>query len=144
MKLTDLKESAPEMDYSFAEADYETDSQARTLAGLGRTLMDISAKMPMKGASDEDIAKSNKMSSLGDALTRWGSAFGPKNIKDLMKITDLSPEEIQELLAMAKKAGPAKPVAAEPEPEDDEEDDFGAPDDDEIARQADARAKKRK
>jgi len=119
MKLTDLKESAPEMDYSFAEADYETDSQARTLAGLGRTLMDISAKMPMKGASDEEIAKSNKMSSLGDALTRWGSAFGPKNVKDLMKITDLSPEEIQELLAMAKKAGPAKPAATAPEPEDD-------------------------
>jgi len=144
MKLKDLNESVPAMDYSFAEADYETDSQARTLAGLGRTLMDISAKMPMKGASDEEIAKSNKMSSLGDALTRWGSAFGPKNVKDLMKITDLSPEEIQELLAMAKNAGPSKPVAAEPEPEDEPEDEFGAPDDDAMARKADRMARKGK
>ena len=125
------------------EADYENSEQARKLAALGRTLMDMSASMPMKGASDDDIEKSNKMSALGDALTRWGTSFGPKNIKELVKATALEPNEIQELLAMAQKKGPAKPVAAEPEPEDDE-DDFGAPDDDEIARQADARAAKRR
>ena len=57
------------------EADYENSEQARKLAGLGRTLMDISAKMPMKGATDDEIAKSNKMSALGDALTRWLQLF---------------------------------------------------------------------
>ena len=123
------------------EADYENSEQARKLASLGRTLMDISAKMPMKGASDEEIGKSNKMSSLGDALTRWGTSFGPKSVKDLVKTTGLDPKEIQELLAMAQKAGPAKPVAAEPEPEDEPEDDFAEPSDDEIARQADMKAR---
>jgi hypothetical protein len=123
------------------EADYENDPQSRKLAALGRTLMDISANMPMKGASDEEIDKSNKMSSLGDALTRWGTSFGPKSIKDLIKTTGLEPNEIQELLAMAQKKGPSKPVAAEPEPEDEPEDEFGAPDDDEIARQADRKAR---
>ena len=126
------------------EADYENDPQSRKLAALGRKLMDISANMPMKGASDEEIDKSNKMSALGDALTRWGPAFGPKNVKDLVKTTGLEPKDIQELLAMAQNAPDAKPVAAEPEPEDEPEDDFDAPDDDEIARQADARAAKRR
>lgn len=126
------------------EAGYENDPQSRKLAALGRKLMDMSANMPMKGASDEEIDKSNKMSALGDALTRWGTAFGPKNVKDLVKATGLEPKDIQELLAMAQKAPDAKPVAAEPEPEDEPEDEFGAPDDDEIARQADARAAKRK
>ena len=123
------------------EADYENSDQARKLAALGRTMMDISANMPMKGASDADIEKSNKMSSLGDALTRWGTSFGPKNVKDLVKTTGLEPKEIQELLAMASQKPAAKPVAAEPEPEDEPEDDFDAPDDDEIARQADRAAR---
>ena len=119
----------------------ETSPQQRKLAALGRTLMDISAKMPMKGASDEEIEKSNKMSALGDALTRFGTAFGPRDVKGLVKATGLDPKEIQELLAMAQKAGPVKPVAADPEPEDEPEDEFGAPDDDEIARQADRKAR---
>ena len=123
------------------ESDYENSEQARKLASLGRTMMDISANMPMKGASDEEIDKSNKLSALGDALTRWGTSFGPKSVKDLVKTTGLDPKEIQELLAMASKKPAAKPVAAEPEPEDEPEDDFDAPDDDEIARQADRRAR---
>jgi hypothetical protein len=123
----------------------ETSPQQRQLAALGRTLMDISAKMPMgKGVSDEEVEKSNKMSALGDALTRFGTAFGPKDVKGLVKATGLDPKEIQELLALAQKAGPVKPVAAEPEPEDDEEDDFGGPSDDEIARQADMKARRGK
>ena len=123
------------------EAGYENDPQSRKLAALGRKLMDMSANMPMKGASDEEIDKSNKMSALGDALTRWGTSFGPKNVKDLVKVSGLEPTEIQELLAMAQKAPEAKPVADEPEPEDEPEDEFGEPDDDEIARQADRRAR---
>ena len=120
---------------------HEATPQQKKLAALGRTLMDMSAKMPMKGASDEEIGKSNKMAALGDALTRFGTAFGPRDVKGLVKATGLEPKEIQELLAMAQKAKPAKPVAAEPEPEDEPEDEFGAPDDDEIARQADMKAR---
>jgi len=120
---------------------HEATPQQKKLAALGRTLMDMSAKMPMKGASDEEIGKSNKMAALGDALTRFGTAFGPRDVKGLVKATGLEPKEIQELLAMAQNAKPAKPVAAEPEPEDEPEDEFGAPDDDEIARQADMKAR---
>ena len=126
-----------------AEAQ-EASPQEKKLADLGRRLMDISSKMPMKGLSDEEIGKTNKMSALGDALTRFGTAFGPKNIKDLIKATGLEPNEIQELLAMAQKAGPAKPVAAEPEPEDEPEDEFDAPDDDEMAAKADRMARRGK
>ena len=120
----------------------ETSPQQRKLAVLGRTLMDMSAKMPMKGASDEEIGKSNKMAALGDALTRFGTPFGPRDVKGLVKATGLDPKEIQELLAMAQKAEPAKPVAADPEPEDEPEDEFGAPDDDEMARKADRMARR--
>lgn len=144
MKLKDLNESVPAMDYSFAEAGYESDPQSRALASLGRTLMDMSAKMPMKGATDDDIDKSNKMSALGDALTRWGTSFGPKSVKDLIKATGLDAGDIQDMIKQAQEAGPAKPVAADPEPEDDEEDDFGAPDDDAMARKADMMARKGK
>jgi hypothetical protein len=144
MKLTDLNESVPAMDYSFAEADYEATPQAKALASLGRTLMDMSAKMPMKGASDEEIDKSNKMSALGDALTRWGTSFGPKSVKDLIKTTGLEANEIQDMIKMAQEAGPTKPVAADPEPEDDEEDEFDAPDDDAMAAKADRMARKGK
>jgi hypothetical protein len=123
------------------EAGYENDPQSRKLAALGRKLMDMSANMPMKGASDEEIDKSNKMSALGDALTRWGTSFGPKNVKDLVKASGLEPKEIQELLAMAQQAPDAKLKGDEPEPEDEPEDDFDEPDDDAIARQADRRAR---
>jgi hypothetical protein len=124
------------------EAGYENDPQSRKLAALGRKLMDMSANMPMKGASDEEIDKSNKMSALGDALTRWGTSFGPKNVKDLVKVSGLEPTEIQELLAMAQKAPDAKLKGDEPEDDFDEpEDDFDEPDDDAIARQADRRAR---
>jgi hypothetical protein len=123
------------------EGDYENTEQSRKLAALGRKLMDMSATMPMKGASDDEIAKSNKMSALGDALTRWGTTFGPKNIKELVKASGLEPNEIQELLAMAQKAPEPKLKGAEPEPEAEPEDDFDAPDDDAIARQADRRAR---
>ena len=62
----------------------------------------------------------------------------------MIKATGLEPNEIQELLTMAQKAGPAKPVAAEPEPEDEPEDEFGAPDDDEMAAKADRMARRGK
>ena len=116
---------------------HEASAQERQLADLGRRLMDISAKMPMKGATDDEIAKSNKMSALGDALTRFGTLFGPKNVKDIIKITGL--ESGAELLALAKKSAPVKQDA--PSADDKDDDEFAAPSDDEIARQADRAAR---
>ena len=126
------------------EADYGDDPKSKMIADLGRRLMDMSAKMPMgKGVSDDEIAKSNKMSSFGDALTRFGSPFGPKNMKDLVKQARVTPEEAKEFIELAQKAKPAEIKGDEVEPDDEPEDDFDAPDDDAIARQADMRARRR-
>ena len=127
-----------------AEGIYGDDPKTKMIATLGRRLMDMSAKMPMgKGVSDDDIAKSNRMSSFGDALTRYNTDFGPKNMKELLKVARVSAEEAAEFIELAKKAKPASIKVADPEPQDEPEDDMDGPSDDEIARQADAAARGR-
>jgi len=124
------------------EANYGDDPQTKMIADLGRRLMDISAKMPMgKGVSDEEIAKSNRMSSFGDALTRFNTDFGPKNLKDVIKSARVTPQEAMEFIELAKKAKPASIKVADPEPEDEPEDEFGSPSDDEIDAKARAMAR---
>jgi hypothetical protein len=125
------------------EAAYGDDPKTKMIADLGRRLMDMSAKMPMgKGVSDEEIAKSNRMSSFGDALTRFNTDFGPKNMKELIKIARVTPEEAMEFIELAKKAKPAEIKVADPEPEDEPEDDFDdGPSDDEIDAKARAMAR---
>ena len=127
-----------------AEGIYGDDPKTKMIANLGRRLMDMSASMPMgKGVSDDDIAKSNRMSSFGDALTRYNTDFGPKNMKELLKVARVSAEEAAEFIELAKKAKPASIKVADPEPQDEPEDDMDGPSDDEIARQADAAARGR-
>lgn len=125
------------------ETNYGDDPQTKMIADLGRRLMDISAKMPMgKGVSDDDIAKSNRMSSFGDALTRFNTDFGPRNLKDVIKSARVTPEEAMEFIELAKKAKPTQIKVADPEPEDEPEDDFDdGPSDDEIDAQARAMAR---
>ena len=129
------------------EARMETDPKHKKLASIGRALMTHSETASMKGKSDAEIGMFNNMSSFGDALTRFGTTFGPSNIQELMKDTGLDVNTIKSLMAFGEKlaAKGVKAPVAEPtdEPEDDG-DEFAAPDDDEIARQADARAAKRK
>jgi Sec-independent protein translocase protein TatA len=122
---------------------YADDPKMRMIANLGRKLMDMSAKMPMgKGVSDDDIAKSNRMSSFGDALTRFGTDFGPKNMAELIKTARVTPEEAKEFLAMAQKAPEPEIKGNDVEPEEPEADDeFDAPDDDAIAAKADRMAR---
>ncbi|MDA9953465.1 hypothetical protein N9D61_03890 [Planktomarina sp.] len=125
------------------EANYGDDPQTKMVADLGRRLMDMSAKMPMgKGVSDDDIAKSNRMSSFGDALTRFNTDFGPKNLKDVIKSARVTPQEAMEFIELAKKAKPAAIKVADPEPQDEPEDEFDdGPSDDEIDAQARAMAR---
>jgi len=125
------------------EANYGDDPKTRMIADLGRRLMDMSAKMPMgKGVSDDEIAKSNRMSAFGDALTRFNTDFGPKNMKELIKLARVTPEEAMEFIELAKKAKPAEIKVADPEPEDEPEDDFDdGPTDDEIDAKARAMAR---
>ena len=134
MKINEVTEARP----GYAD---DTNPQTRKLASMGRTLMDISSTTSMKGLSDEEIGKTNKMSSFGDALTRFGTAFGPKNLPELLKASGVTAEEAKEFLAMAQAKGPVKQAA--PEPEDDEEDEFAQPDDDAMAAKADRAARGR-
>jgi hypothetical protein len=62
--------------------------------------MDISVNMPMKGLKDEEIARSNRMSSFGDALTRFGSTFGQRNLKEVLKLSGVSMEEAEEFMQL--------------------------------------------
>ena len=129
------------------EAGMETDPKHKKLANIGRALMTHSETASMKGADDAKIAMFNQMSSLGNELTKFGTTFGPKSLKDLMKATGLNAPTIKTLLEFGEKlaAKGVAPKVADPEAEpEDNGDDFAAPDDDEIARQADARAAKRK
>jgi hypothetical protein len=133
MKINEVTEARP---------GYVEDPKMRQIASMGRKLMDLSAKMPMgKGVSDEEVHKSNQMSSFGDALTRFGTDFGPKNMKELLKVSRVTPEEAKEFLAMAQKAPEPELKGNDVDPEDEPEDEFGAPDDDAMARKADMMAR---
>ena len=70
------------------------------VAKIGRKLMDISVNMPMKGLKDEEIARSNRMSSFGDALTRFGSTFGPRNLNEVLKLSGVSVKEAEEFMKL--------------------------------------------
>ena len=120
------------------EAGMETDPKHKKLANIGRALMTHSETASMKGADDAKIAMFNQMSSLGNELTKFGTTFGPKDLKGLMKATDLNAPTIKTLLAFGEKlaAKGVAPKVADPEPEDEPQDDFGGPSDDEIDAQA--------
>jgi hypothetical protein len=95
----------------------EMTTQQRQLSEIGRTLMDMAI-------TNKDDEESNNMSKLGDTLTQYGAAFGPKNLQDVVKKTGLNPKVIQGLLqkaqAQLKSAGPVRKGAEVPdeEPED--------------------------
>lgn len=74
------------------------------VATIGRKLMDISETMPMKGLKEEDIARSNRMSSFGDALTRFGTTFGPRNLEEILKATGVSKKEAEEFMKIGYSA----------------------------------------
>jgi len=66
------------------------------VAEIGRSMMDMAVSQ-----KDEEV--SNNLSSLGDALTRFGTTMGPKNIKDLVKQTGVDQGTIQKYMAAAQK-----------------------------------------
>jgi len=98
-------------------AETEMTAQQRQLSEIGRTLMDMAI-------TNKDDEESNNMSKLGDTLTQYGAAFGPKNLQDVVKKTGLNPKVIQGLLhkaqAQLKSSGPVRKGAQVPdeEPED--------------------------
>jgi hypothetical protein len=111
--------------------------ETKKLAAIGRVLMD-------RAITTKDDALSNLMASFGDALTRYGSPFGPASPEELMKKVDIDQNMMQKLLAYGdaelEKQGDVKSGDDVEEPQDDD-DEFEEPTDDEIDRQAAAAAK---
>ena len=136
MKINEVTEARP---------GYVDDPKMRMIVSMGRKLMDLSAKMPMgKGVSDEEVAKSNRMASFGDALTRFGTDFGPKNMEQLLKTSGVDAAEAKEFLALAQKAPEPKLKGDDVPDEPEADDDFGGDDDSAMAAKADRMARRGK
>ena len=116
MKFLDLFED----NTTFAEADipdnFEVNPAQRTLADIGRKLMD-------KAATTKDDALSTALSRVGNELTSYGTVFGASNIQELEKKTGIKRDSIMKMMdygkRMLNKEGAAriadKPVAEEVE-----------------------------
>lgn len=79
---------------------YGSSKNEQIIANVGRKLMNISESMPMKGLRDDEVARSNRMSTFGDALTRFGTAFGPKNLEDVLRVSNVSKKEAEEFMQL--------------------------------------------
>ena len=88
------------------------------VAEIGRAIMDMAIKQ-----KDDEL--SNQMSSVGDALTRFGTNTGPKSIKDLVKQTGVDQSMIQKMMAAGQKYlekhGPVRSGAGAGEMDDEPE-----------------------
>ncbi len=77
-------------------SNFETKPNEKKLADLGRKMMDM-------GQKEKNDALSNAYARLGDALTRYGTTFGARNIKDLEKKTGMKQAIIMDLMKRAAK-----------------------------------------
>lgn len=118
--------------------------QQRKIANLGRVLMD-------QAVTVKDDGLSNIMAAVGNELTNFGASFGPRNMGDLVRKTGATEEVIKKLLTYAEKIESTKSNLKKDHDDgglddtNNTDDDFNAPDDEELARQADsaARAKRK-
>ena len=130
------------LDDEVAEAGMETSPINKKLSEYGRILMD-------QAVTTKDDELSNTMAKVGDALTNYGTTFGPRSLEELVKKTGTTPNVIKKLLAYAEKIQATKSSLAVDNTDgglDDEGDDeFTSASDDEMAAMADksARAKRK-
>lgn len=120
--------------------NFDLTPQQRKIAAMGRTLMNQAATI-----KDDNLA--NVMSKVGNELTNFGALFGATNMKELVQKTNVSPEVIKKLMAYADKIGDTSMDLKKDhddsglDDQDNDDNDFNAPSDAEIARQADQMAK---
>ena len=79
---------------------HETSKNQLILGQIGRRLMDISATSPMKGLKDDEIGRFNRMASFGDALTRFGTTFGPRSLDDVLNVSGATRREAEEFMKL--------------------------------------------
>lgn len=120
---------------------YEATPIQKKLANYGRILMD-------QATTTKDDELSNVMAKVGDALTRFGTTFGPRDLDDLIKKTNTSKNVIRKLLAYAEKIADTKQAISRDDQEggldDDGDDEFTQASDDEMAAMADRAARERR
>ena len=122
------------------EDNFGMTPQQRRIANLGRILMD-------QAATTKDDGLSNIMARVGNELTNFGAAFGPRNLNDLIRKTGTTEEVLKKLLAYAEKIEKTKASLAKDHDDgglddtNDTDDDFAEPDDAEMAAAADAAAR---
>ena len=122
------------------EASMEINPKHRPFIQMAHKIRD--ALEPGSGIKWDD-EEFNKVAELTTQLVRLGANFGPKTPAEALKNAGVDVEEFKSIIAKvqdAKKVGIADPEAPADEPEDDMD---NAPDDDEIARQADMRARRK-
>lgn len=120
---------------------FESTPLEKKLANYGRILMD-------QAVTTKDDELSNVMAKVGDALTRFGTTFGPGSLEELVKTTGTTPNVIKKLLAYAEKIfqthGDLKTDNRDGGLDDEGDDDFTQASDDEMAAIADKAARARR
>lgn len=96
----------------FATPDYEISDQARQAAKVAQMI-----KRKINSGEEMDDRDYNQMAELGTVLSRLGTSFGPKSMKDVMshmvqytndrnqeghKYPEFNVERFKQLIAMAK------------------------------------------
>lgn len=146
------------------EGVYDASPFAKKMGSYARALDKFSQGSGEQGSlakmSDEELGLMNKAGSLASSLGGVGSSFGVKDpsqgsgdpkaklakfFQELEAKSGVNKATIMKLFKIADEMGDSKVAMPEPQDEpNDGDDEFAAPDDDEIARQADARAAKRR
>jgi len=108
MKINEVTEK-------FATPDYELSNQARQASKVAQMI-----KQKINSAPQMDDRDYNQLAELGAILTRLGTSFGPKSLKDVFnhmvqytndrnkeqkpkdQYPEMTPDRFKELIAMAK------------------------------------------
>jgi|TARA_B110000908_G_scaffold99039_1_gene116978 hypothetical protein len=81
-------------------SQYDLTKNQLIVSNIGRKLMDISVNTPMKGLDAEGIARTNRMSTFGDTLTRFGAPWGPRNLSEVLKTSGIGEKEAAEFMQL--------------------------------------------
>ena len=87
------------------DIEYGVDPKMQKLVDIGHLLrktLDVGSGVKW------DDADFNKAANLADALISIGASFGPKNLKDALKLADMDIAQAQELIAKASQRAPDK------------------------------------
>ena len=96
------------------DIEYGVDPKMQKLVDIGHLLrktLDVGSGVKW------DDADFNKAANLADALISIGASFGPKNLKDALKLADMDIAQAQELIAKASQRAPVDESYYAPGPE---------------------------